>query len=687
VGRTEIKPEFVSTSCLNNWVANTSSSRVCMDNNHVSQIVSLVNPDPVLIKSGIEYELGKYINDVRTDYDYVVKAIIPKYPNHRQNQPPEISVLCEFEKNGITYLDIIQITSYKSSHNFFGYQQHLTEEFNNIGYNNIIPKDTILARTNSLAEDGSYKYGINANVALMSHPSVSEDGFVISESFRERSKFTSVIKRVINLTKGNIPVNLYGNRELFKFLPDIGDKVREDGLLCAIRERNDWFSIADSNTSSLSEIDFIFDTPIYVTPGSVVVDINIVKGNYNKNEFTDRMTEQLDNYASELIVYYSTIIKRFEEIINEKKLIFKDLSGFKITPRLHRYITDIQIKVNATTSNKIKLCYRKLPIDQYRIEVVTMAVVKLDLGFKLSGTFGDKGVITKILPDKDMPIDELGNRADIITDNMATISRMNIGRAYQVYLSAYSRDNKHRLQNYFFNKYGTDFKYKVIKEDLDYFKKYMTDMYGLINSDLVKFINSLNEEELLNHLVECLTKDIYLYYPPDNEKNIVDIIEDIEKTPYKPHYGKVSYTDELGNRITTKDNIRIGKLYTMVLEKVAMDYAAVNSAKVNNFGFPVKATNIDKYKYPHSITPTKTLGETEVRIITSYSDSAVIADLFDLNLNPVSHKLLIKHMLESDIPFDPTYDIDRSVVEYGNTKSLAILSHMFNVAGFSYYAT
>jgi len=46
-----------------------------------------------------------------------------------------------------------------------------------------------------------------------------------------------------------------------------------------------------------------------------------------------------------------------------------------------------------------------------------------------------------------MPVDELGNRADIITDNYATISRMNLGRSYEMYLGSVSRDNRHRLIN------------------------------------------------------------------------------------------------------------------------------------------------------------------------------------------------------------------------------------------------
>lgn len=282
-----------------------------------------------------------------------------------------------------------------------------------------------------------------------------------------------------------------------------------------------------------------------------------------------------------------------------------------------------------------------------------------------------------------MPVDSNGNVADIITDNTSTISRMNLGRSYQVYLGSASRDNKHFLINYYTSKYGSDYLNKLTEEDILYFKEYITGFYALINPDMVEFMDSLNLEEIRIHLTECLTNQINIYYPPDNSINITDVITNIESSKYRPHLGKIQYTDTLGNRVTTKEDIRIGPLYFMLLDKVANDYSAVASSRVNHFGFPVKGTIIDKYKYPHGLTPTKTLSETETRIITSYSDPEAIAELFDLTLNPVSHKQTVKHILESNVPYDLNFNIDRSVNPYGNNKSLAVLNHIFTAAGFT----
>lgn len=676
--KTELKLEFLGTSGVNSFVANVSSPRAIMDNSHFSSHIPLINPDSKVVKSGIEYELGKYINHCVVENDCIVKAIIPRYKEYGIVNIPTYTLLVEYEENNELYLDYINVDTYVSNHTFFGYELKETDDLFNLTYNSVLNKDTILSKANSFGKDGDYKYGLNANIAFMSHPSVAEDGFVVSESFLQRAKFTSIIKRVINITKDTIPINLYGDNNIYKFIPNIGENVRPDGLLCALRQRNDWFSISDLNVRNLSEPDLIFDNLTYVNPNSKVIDIKVIRGNYGKKEYTDKITEQLDQYAEMLVNYYRNVIKSYENYFNEKKQIYGNIDSIKLTPKMHRFITDCYIKVDIGTSTKHKLCYRKVPIDQYRIEITTINTITPNIGFKITDLHAAKGVICKILPDECMPVDKNGNRADIITDSMATISRMNLGRAYEAYLGAVSRDCRQHLIKVFSNKK------QITEEDIIYFYNYIKGLYTLINNDMVEFIDSLNKDELINHLREILTDNLYIYYPPDNEYNITDVISNIENSIYKPINDKVKYIDEFNRLVETKDNVRIGNLYIMFLEKIASTYNAVSSSKVNNFGFPIKGSNSDKVKYLHNLTPTKIFGETEIRILTSFMGKEAIGDLIDITLNPVSHKFIIKNILENDKAFDVNFDVDRNMVEYGQTKSLAILTHMFNAAGFNF---
>lgn len=674
--RTELKPEFLGVAGVNSFAPFCSSPRMVMDFSHISSRVSLVNPDTKFLLTGVERELGKYINDVRTEHDLIIKARIPKRMDLGELNP-ETLLLVEYERNGELWLDMIEIPNHKSTHGFFGYSLTPTEELENIHFNSAVARDTVLAKTDSLADDGNYMFGVNANVAMMSHPSVAEDGFVVSESFLDKMKFTSVTKRVIYLTKDNLPINLYGDENKFKMIPDIGEPVRPDGLLCGIRDRNDWFSVADLNNEGISEIDQTFDTPIYVPKDSIVIDVNVVRGNYQKSEYVEAMTEQLDEYAETHIRYCSNIVKMYNDILKEHRNKYGPDFKARQSPRLRRFVTDCMIMVDSVNSRN-KLCHRRVNIDQYRVEVTCMSVIRPNLGFKLTDIHAAKGVICRVLPDSMMPVDSLGNRADVITDPSSTISRMNLGRAYEHYMGALTRDNRLRLKG-ILNGMGAE---ELTSLDIDKGIQFLRGLYSYINSDMIEFIDSLDEEGKRQHLHRCLTDDMYLYYPPDNENNIVDVISALEKSDYKPHLGKVNYIDELGKEVTTIDDVRIGRMYIMVLDKIANNYSAVSSAKVNSFNFPIKGGGMDRYKYPHSLTPTTTLSETEVRIFSSFADPSLIGELIDLALNPVSHKLLIRNILEKEEPFSTDFDIDRSVDDYGQTKSLMLLKHIFNASGF-----
>ena len=59
---------------------------------------------------------------------------------------------------------------------------------------------------------------------------------------------------------------------------------------------------------------------------------------------------------------------------------------------------------------------------------------KLSVGDKLAGRHGNKGVISKVLPEQDMPFLEDGTPVDIVLNPMGVPSRMNIGQILECHL-------------------------------------------------------------------------------------------------------------------------------------------------------------------------------------------------------------------------------------------------------------
>jgi len=70
-----------------------------------------------------------------------------------------------------------------------------------------------------------------------------------------------------------------------------------------------------------------------------------------------------------------------------------------------------------------------------RIEVEVAEIRKIQAGDKLAGRHGNKGVISKVLPEDEMPFLEDGTPIDIILNPLTVASRMNIGQILETHLS------------------------------------------------------------------------------------------------------------------------------------------------------------------------------------------------------------------------------------------------------------
>lgn len=72
--------------------------------------------------------------------------------------------------------------------------------------------------------------------------------------------------------------------------------------------------------------------------------------------------------------------------------------------------------------------------DDKAVTVVVKAAVPMKAGDKVSGRFGDKGVLAEIVPDHQMPHDAQGNPLEIIVNDLGVISRGNPSQVYEAVL-------------------------------------------------------------------------------------------------------------------------------------------------------------------------------------------------------------------------------------------------------------
>ena len=101
------------------------------------------------------------------------------------------------------------------------------------------------------------------------------------------------------------------------------------------------------------------------------------------------------------------------------------------------------------------------------VKVLVAIKRRLQVGDKMAGRHGNKGVISRILPIEDMPYLSDGTPVDIVLNPLGVPSRMNVGQILETHLGWGAREVGRLLNEYVEENLGAS----KIREDLD---KYFT---------------------------------------------------------------------------------------------------------------------------------------------------------------------------------------------------------------------
>jgi DNA-directed RNA polymerase subunit beta len=124
---------------------------------------------------------------------------------------------------------------------------------------------------------------------------------------------------------------------------------------------------------------------------------------------------------------------------------------------------------------------------------------KLAVGDKMAGRHGNKGVVSRVLPEEDMPYLEDGRPVDIVLNPLGVPSRMNIGQILETHLGWAARGVGERLQAFIEERWSGE----QLKKELK--KIYDDRAFG-------EFIDSLPEKEVVT-LCQRLRKGIHVATP------------------------------------------------------------------------------------------------------------------------------------------------------------------------------
>jgi len=459
------------------FLENDDANRALMGSNMMRQAVPLIKPESPLVGTGIE-------RDVALDSGV---TIIAKRDGEVDKIDGKRIVVKAFEKDlSKSGVDIYNLFKFqKSNQNTTINQKPLVK----VG--DIIKKGDIIADGPS-TKLGELALGKNVTVAFMPWLGYNfEDSILISERCVTDDVFTSVHIEEYELVTRDTKL---GTEEITRDIPNISEEslrnLDESGvvyigaevkagdiLVGKVTPKGD--SISNPEEKLLRSIfgekaTDVRDSSLKLPPGSngIVVDVKVF--NRHGIEKDERSTAierseiesvQEDKSVEEEILERNIKI-RVHEISKNKKLS-EDFKKFKSQSSLtSEQLNEINLNdlwklkfVDEKTKNDLKILkdqYTDVKMDiKERFEdkvtkiqqgddllpnvlkmVKVFVAVKRNLkpGDKMAGRHGNKGVISKIVPNEDMPYMENGKAVDLVLNPLGVPSRMNVGQILETHL-------------------------------------------------------------------------------------------------------------------------------------------------------------------------------------------------------------------------------------------------------------
>lgn len=242
-----------------------------------------------------------------------------------------------------------------------------------------VKKDDVLADGAS-TDQGEIALGRNILMAFMTWEGYNyEDAILISEKLVKDDVFTSIH---IEEYESEARETKLGNEEITRDIPNVGEEALKD-----------------------------LDENGIIRVGAEVHSGDILVGKVTPKGETERTPEE----------------RLLHAIFGEKAREVRDTS-LRIPHGEGGVVVDVHVFDSNEKRSELSPGVKKL------VRVYIAQKRKISVGDKMAGRHGNKGVISRILPEEDMPFLEDGTPLQIVLNPLGVPSRMNIGQVLEVHL-------------------------------------------------------------------------------------------------------------------------------------------------------------------------------------------------------------------------------------------------------------
>lgn len=622
-----------------------SGTRKLMFGGNLEQRLDLVDPDVPYIQTGYERQFGEFSSSfITADSEYQVVAIIPKFS--AQDRHIYTLIMRDMLSNKLIYTER---TTYRYITETFGYMQDNTE-IDNMKIGTVIPKGTPLSKSNSFDEYNNRKDGKNLVLKFNSSDDSIEDAIIVSETCARKMTSPLFHKVKIVVNSNDIPLNIYGDNDNYKILPDIGEHI-VDGLLCSLRREKKEEALYSQSFSRLST-PTISDEKITVT--GQVVDIDI---------YCNDPVNLVDNpYCGQLYRYYSDhmrFCKNVVDIVDEYTAL-----GYNMDYELQKLYSKSIGEING------KQFFNERVFSNIIIEVTVMHVIPLEEGDKLTNRYGGKGVISKVVPDHLMPITEDGLIVDIEANLCGVYGRENGGQLFEASFNFISR----KLSDFI----GSQI--VPIEGKVAVYLEYLNLVAPKMARETEVLFDTISDEELIWYMGSINAENmIYLDIDPVSETPSLDLLATIYKTfPFlKQENVFVPLKNSNGDYVMVNSHrpTICGHVYYYRLKQHGEEKFSVTSLSATNIKNENSRNKDSKsYKAKFSRTPIR-FGDMEIGNMIHMGSDLIVEMLMLYSTSPQG-RLLCESLMTGD-PFR----VDVKIDDQASNRNVEILNTYLKTLG------
>jgi DNA-directed RNA polymerase subunit beta len=259
---------------------------------------------------------------------------------------------------------------------------------------------------------------------------------------------------------------------------------------------------------------------------------------------------------------------------------------------------------------------------------------KLSVGDKMAGRHGNKGVLSRILPEEDMPYMADGTPVEVILNPLGVPSRMNVGQILETHLGLAARGLGLQIQEVLEKNYSPA-----------RLRERMKEVYG--DKKLDPLIQDLSDDEVLS-LARRLSNGLPMASPVFEGVSETQIKEEIVRAGFPVSGQMTLYNGKTGEPF--KEKVTVGIMYMLKLHHLVDD--KIHARSIGPYSLVTQQPLGGKAQFGG-----QRLGEMEVWALEAYGAAHALQEFLTVKSDDVAGRTRIyeaivkgKHSLEAGLP-------------------------------------